>query len=111
MNDYRTQHYLTARGSNVLAIRLVNIDIGDGDHHQGKPPRECLSDQETDIEEEINKSIGGPAGNGKEREDKQIWLLEYSTFHIIYLLVFLMFFFLFMQDISEPVIYLKFLFL
>ena len=106
MNDYRTQHYLTARGRNVLAIRLVNIDIGDGDHHQ-----ECLSDQETDIEEEINKSIGGPAGNGKERDDKQIGLLEYSTFHIIYLLVFLMFLFLFMQDISEPVIYLKFLFL
>ena len=51
MNDYHTQHYLTAR------IRLVNIDIGDGDH-----PQECLSDQETDLEEEIKNSIAGAAG-------------------------------------------------
>ena len=70
MNDYHTQHYLSARGNNVLAIRLVNIDIGDGDDHKGKPPQECLSDQETDIEEEIHKSIAGPAGKGDFRVKK-----------------------------------------
>ena len=53
MNDYHTQ-YLTNRGNNILSLTLVNIDIGD---------QECLSDQETDLEEEINKSIAGAAGN------------------------------------------------
>ena len=54
MNDYHTQ-YLTYRGNNILSLTLVNIDIEDD--------QECLSDQETDLEEEINKSIAGAAGN------------------------------------------------
>ena len=54
MNHYHTQYL-----SNNLT--LVNIDIGDTgseNHHQ-----EFLSDQDTDMEEEIKKSIAGAKGN------------------------------------------------
>ena len=54
MNDYHTQYL-----SNTLT--LVNIDIGDCSSE--KTSQECLSDQDTDLEEEIKTSIAGPKGN------------------------------------------------
>ena len=62
MNDYHTQ-YLTNRGNNLLSLTLVNIDIGD--HSSTKSDQECLSDQETDLEEEITKSIAGAPGTNE----------------------------------------------
>ena len=78
MNDYHTQ-YLTHRGNNILALTLVNIDIGDGE--QIGDQHESLSEQETDLEEEINKSIAGAAGNENVRVD-QIWKFFLKMFSI-----------------------------
>ena len=72
MTDSRSQYLSTrtSRGNNILALTLVNIDIGDADQ-TGKFHQECLSDQETDLEEEIKNSIAGAAGKGW----PQVWEL------------------------------------
>ena len=73
MNNYH-HHYLPTSDNNMVNIKLVNIDIDD---HSTESPLalsvdgtgdwadvdEFLSDQEeTDVEEEIKKSLAGASG-------------------------------------------------
>ena len=66
MNNYH-HHYLPTSNNNILNIKLVNIDIEDPTSESPldflENVGEFLSDpEETDVEEEIKKSLAGASG-------------------------------------------------